>query len=91
MQIRFRPTLSAFATASVLAIPMLATATAALATDNALPGVESTHRIVKPLPPEPDDPEPAGPRKFKVGNFEVEVHGKIVVEFGFGDTPRRRK
>lgn len=70
---------------------MLAAPTAAFAADNALPGVESSHRIVKPLPPEPDDATPAGPRTFKVGNFEVEVHGKIVVEFGFGDKPRRRK
>lgn len=77
---------SALFAASVLAIPP-----AAFAADNALPGVETGHRIVKPLPPEPDDPPPAGPRTFKVGNFDVEVHGKISIEFGFGKQPRRRK
>lgn len=84
MQAWFLSTLSAFAVVALLAAPTIAA-------DNALPGVESTHRIVKPLPQEPDDTEPSGPRTFKVGNFEVVVRGKITVEFGFGEKPRRRK
>lgn len=77
----------ALAASSTLA----AAPTTASAADNALPGVETGYRIVKPLPPEPDDPPPAGPRTFKLGNFDVEVHGKISIEFGFGEQPRRRK
>lgn len=71
---------------------MLAAPAVAIAGDNdALPGVETGHRIVKPLPPEPDEPATAGPRTFKAGNFEIEVHGKISIQFDFGDKPGRRK
>lgn len=78
--------LPAFAVVAILAAP-----TVVIAADNALPGVEPTHRIVKPLPPEPDDAAPSSPRTFEVSNVEVEVHGKISIEFGFGENPRRRK
>lgn len=76
---------------ALLAASMLATPTVAFAADDSLPGVDANHRIVKALPPEPDGAPPAGPRTFKLGNVEVEVRGKIIVEFGFGKQPRRRK
>lgn len=68
-----------------LAAAIAAPAAAAFADDTppALPGVDTTYRIVSPEP-EPDEFLPAGesPLSFRIGNVDVTVGGELRHQIG---------
>ncbi|TDR31478.1 hypothetical protein [Aquamicrobium defluvii] len=57
-----------------------------------LPGVDGAYSIVTPLPPEPDTKPASGQfGRFRVGNLDVKVSGKLTYDIGIGSlrTPKR--
>lgn len=58
----------------------------------ALPGVSGDYSIVKPIPPEPDEPENGiSGTHFKIGDTEVRIRGSISVDISAGSLPPPRR
>ena len=83
------------ATASALVLFLAGSLTATAAEDKKhpasnLPGVEGDYSIVKPAPEpeEAEDPNNDGKKRFKAGNWDVEVSGYIWYQIGTSSNGR---
>lgn len=56
-----------------------------------LPGVEDGYSIVKPQP-EPLEADPAaGSGQFRIGDMDVRISGRVIVDIGVGNVPLPHK
>ena len=74
-----------------IALILLATAFAAPALADDLPGVEKPKQIVQPLPEPIDEQSSADKDAIKVGDWDVKVWGSIIVDVGVGDIKKPRR
>lgn len=73
------------------ALILLATLTAAPALAGDLPGVKQPEEIVQPLS-EPIDPQTADDKDaIRVGDWDVNVSGSIIVDIGVGNIKKPKR